>query len=299
MRAVNLIHAGGGRDTQGIGPWVVLAVLGLLVAGMLAYVLTNNQIAGRRAQLATLQTQVQAIQAQADAARPYKEFAALAQARVQTIRQLGAARFDWHRTFADLARVIPKDVALSSLLGTVAPGVGVQGAGSGDTGALRSALPNPAIELSGCTAGHDGVARLISRLRAMAGVVRVSLSGSTEQTGAGAAGAAGATGSGAQSSGGCPVHGVAAQFGIVVFFQPIPAVPAPTQPDLSGGGADTSAASTPSPAGTASPAASTTPATGTTPSTGTTPAPSAGSGTTGTAATTPSGAGNGNGSAAP
>ena len=294
MRAVNLIGAGGGRDGRGgqsVGPWAVLAVLGLLVAGMLTYVLTNNEIAGDRAQLSSLQTQVQAIQAKADAARPYKEFAALAQARVQTIRQLGAARFDWHRTFAELARVIPSDVALSSLLGTVAPGVGIQGGGSGDTGSLRSALPNPAIELSGCTAGHDGVARLISRLRLMTGVVRVSLSGSTEATGASPAGAA--AGAGAPSSGGCPVHGVSAQFGIVVFFEPIPAVPAPTEPDLSGAGAGATPASsaTPpaAPAGTATPAASTT------------PAPSAGSGPTGTAATTPSGTGTGNanGSAAP
>jgi Tfp pilus assembly protein PilN len=291
VRAVNLIGVGAGREGQSAGPWVVLAVLGLLVVGMLAYVLTNNEIAGDRAQLTSLQTQVQAIQANADAVRPYKEFAALAQARVETIRQLGAARFDWHRTFADLAHVIPGDVALSSLLGTVAPGVGVQGGGSGDTGTLRSALPNPAIELSGCTAGHDGVARLISRLRSMTGVVRVSLSGSTEAPGGtGGTGATGATGTGAQSSGGCPLHGVTAEFGIVVFFQPIPAVPAPTQPDLSGGAAGAPAASTAppaAPAGSAAPAASTT------------PAPSAGGAPTGTAATTPSGTGTGNGSAAP
>ncbi|HXE44023.1 MAG TPA: hypothetical protein VN635_02385 [Conexibacter sp.] len=259
MRAVNLIPAGGGQGSRGgssVGPWAVLGVLGLLLAGVVTYVLTNNQVVDRRAQLASLQAQVQAIQTRADAARPFREFAALAQARVETIRQLGAARFDWHRAFAELAQVIPGDVALSSLMGTVAPGVSVANAGSGDTSSVRASLPNPAIELSGCTAGHDDVARLISRLRLMTGVVRVSLSGSTEEGDSSSAGSGTPSTSG--GSGACHVrHGNPVDFGIVVFFEPLPAVPAPTQPDTSGDAA--TAATTPTAAGSAAPAASTTP----------------------------------------
>lgn len=249
MRAVNLIpsEAGHGGRGGGTGPWIVLGALGLLLAGVIAYVLTNNTLVERRAQFASLQTQAQAAQAQANAMRPYREFAALAQARVETVRQLGAARFDWHRAFAQLAQVIPGDVWLTSLLGTVTTGVSVDGAGSGDTSSVRAALPNPAIEVSGCTTGHDEVARLISRLRLMSGVVRVALADSTKD----------------ESSGGgsdCRYgHSRFPQFGLVVFFEPLPAVPSPTQPGAATATGAPAAASTPA-AGTAAPAASTTPA---------------------------------------
>ena len=277
MRAVNLIPSeagGGGRGGESIGPSALFAVLGLLLVGVLGYVLTNNQLVDRRAQLSTLQTQAHAVQAQADAARPYREFAALAQARVETVRQLGAARFDWHRAFANLAQVIPGDVWLTSLLGTVAPGVSVDGAGSGDTGSLRSALPNPAIELTGCTTGNDEVARLISRLRLMTGVVRVALSSATKDDTS--------SGGGGGGGGDCRYgHAGFPQFGIVVFFAPLPAVPAPTAPDASGATSALSAA----PAAAASPSP--------TPAASTTPAPSAGTPAAGAAA---SSSGNGNGS---
>ena len=277
MRAVNLIPSeagGGGRGGASIGPWALFAVLGLLLVGVLGYVLTNNQLVDRRAQLSGLQTQAHAIQARADAARPYREFAALAQARVETVRQLGAARFDWHRAFANLAQVIPGDVWLTSLLGTVAPGVSVDGAGSGDTGSLRSALPNPAIELTGCTTGNDEVARLISRLRLMTGVVRVALSSATKDDTS--------TGGGGGDGGDCRYgHAGFPQFGIVVFFAPLPAVPAPTAPDASGATSASSAA--PAAAASSSP----------TPAASTTPAPSAG---TPAASAAASSSGNGNGS---
>ena len=50
----------------------------------------------------------------------------------------------------EVGRVIPSDAWLTSLTGTVAPGVSLEGA-SGQTGALRSALGVPAIEIVGCT----------------------------------------------------------------------------------------------------------------------------------------------------
>lgn len=245
MRAVNLIPSGsghGGRGGTSAGPFVVLGVLALLLVGVVAYVLTHNDLVNRRAELVSARTQAQAAQAQARAVRPYREFAALAQARVDTVRQLGAARFDWHRAFSDLAQVIPGDVWLTSLLGTVTTGVSVGGAGSGDTGAVRGALPNPAIELSGCTTGHDEVARLISRLRLMTGVVRVALADSSKD-------ASGGGGSDCRYG-----HDRFPQFGLVVFFEPLPPVPSPTQP----------AASTVAAAAPATPAPSTTPAASTT-----------------------------------
>lgn len=211
MRAVNLIPAdvsGGGGSSA--GPALLLGGLAIVLALVTLHVLTGNTIKDRRGELATVQRDLAVAQAQADATRPYREFAALARARVETVRQLGSARFDWQRAFAGLARVIPDDVWLTSLTGTVTPGVSV-GGGSGTTSGLRGAIPNPAIELSGCTVGHESVVRLISRLRLLHDVERVSLADSSKNAG-----------------GDCQNgHTNFPAFNLVVFFAPIPTVAAP------------------------------------------------------------------------
>ena len=115
MRAVNLIpqdsgQGGGGVGSgSGTGVYALLGVLAVLVASVAAYVLTSNQVVERRAEAAVLQTQVHAAQTQANAMRPYTEFASLAQARVQTVRQLGESRFDWHRALSEFSKVVPDD----------------------------------------------------------------------------------------------------------------------------------------------------------------------------------------------
>jgi hypothetical protein len=59
-------------------------------------------------------------------------------------------------------------VTLASLNGTISSEAG---GGSG----IRSAIPAPAVELKGCTSGQKQVATLLSRLRNVDGVTRVSL----------------------------------------------------------------------------------------------------------------------------
>jgi Tfp pilus assembly protein PilN len=260
VKAVNLIPAetpgGGGAPRAGSGVFVLLGVLAALVAGVSFYVLTSNTIADRRAQVTSLQAQASAAQATAASLQPYRDFAALAQSRVETVRQLGAARFDWHRAFSELATVIPGNVWLTSLLGTVAPGVSVDGAASGATSGLRATIPVPAIEMSGCTVSHDSVVQLISHLRLMDGVQRVSLADSSKDGG-------GSGGGGCQNG-----HPSFPQFDLVIFFEPLPALPtAPGTATSTATPAAATAGTTAAPAGTAQPAASTTPAPSAAPST--------------------------------
>jgi Tfp pilus assembly protein PilN len=252
MKAVNLIpsDARGGRSGAGLGTsaatYALLGVLAVLLVGVTAFVLTGNDVVKRRDELAVLQTQATAVQLQAERLHPYVEFSTLAQARVQTVRQLGAARFNWHRAFTDLSKVLPDNVWLTSLLGTVAPGVTVEGAAAGATDALRSSLPNPAIELTGCTTGHEGVVRLVSRLRLLHGVQRVSLADSVKADDTG-----GDSGSGSGASDGDCRHGSASfpQFDVVMFFAPLPAAPAPASADpATAATASDAAAATPTPA---------------------------------------------------
>jgi Tfp pilus assembly protein PilN len=256
MKAVNLIpsDAPGGRSggaRTGVATYAVLGVLAVLLAGVTAFVLTGNDVAKRRDELATLQTQATAVQLQAERLHPYVQFATLAQARVETVRQLGAARFNWHRAFTDLSTVLPDNVWLTSLLGTVAPGVTVDGGTSGGTNSLRSSVPNPAIELTGCTTSHDDVVRLVSRLRLLHGVQRVSLADSMEEDST--AGSSGGGGSSGGSDGDCR-HGHAnfPQFDVVVFFAPLPTAQAPAS-----AAATATTASAPAPAAAATPSTTT------------------------------------------
>jgi hypothetical protein len=116
----------------------------------------------------------------------------------------------------DLARALPEDVWLTSLVGTVSPGVTFEGGGSaGATGSLRSALPAPAIEMIGCTVSQSDVSRVLARLRTMHGVQRVSLASSEKSdstTGPVVAGNGGGSGDCRNGDGRFPL------FQVVVFF---------------------------------------------------------------------------------
>lgn len=268
MRAVNLVpqdsrssRLGGSTRSGG----AVYAVLGLLAVALLfvtILVLDANTISSRRATLARLQTQAQQARITATRLAPYTVFAALAQARVTTVRQIAAARFDWHGALENLARVVPSDTSLQSLNGTVAPGASAGGSAASG-GDLRGDIASPAIELTGCTRTQDDVATLISRLRTMNGVARVSLQ--TSQKGSD-------TTSG--GSGGCPSGSPA--FDLVVWYQPIPGAGPDGLTTASGSTATGTAGSTASasstPATTSTPTATSTPATTSTPAASSTPA---------------------------
>ena len=249
MRAVNLIpaetrKAGRGIQPGGLGPgFGVLGLLGVALLLVTLYVLTSNTISDRKVKLAALQAQVTQEQAVAGQLSAYATYTHLAQARALTVTQIAQSRFDWHSALADLSRVVPANASLTSLMATASPGSTVSG-GAANTGSLRSAIAAPAFQISGCTASHDDVARLMSRLRLINGVQRVTLSDSVKQSG-------GATGSSAGgSSGSATCTAAQTEFDLVVFFTPIAGAP------VSGGTAPSAAA----PAATATPATNASPA---------------------------------------
>jgi hypothetical protein len=167
MRAVNLLtpdlrSAPKGKGASGpsaleapggIGAFVVLGALALVVAAVAGYVLSTNVIA---------------------------DFEQVAKDRAGTVQALAGARFDWEQALRDLSRAMPDDVYLSSLDGDVGGG---NGAGSGAS-SLRGAIQSPAIDLKGCTKSQEAVATLMSRMRNVQGVTRVTLAKSDKDTAA-------------------------------------------------------------------------------------------------------------------
>jgi Tfp pilus assembly protein PilN len=229
MKAVNLLPPdvrGASRPatTAGVveepvgrtGAFAVLGVLAFCVVALAAYVLTSNTISDRRAQLDQVTAQADATSAAAARLKPYADFAAQASERVQTVKDLAADRFDWEQALRDVSRAVPARVTLSALDASIAAGSG--GAGGGAGGALRSAIASPAIEMEGCTiGGQRDVATLLSRLRDVDGVTRVSLE-STERPAPGTQ-VASTTAVGSDSGPvGCG-KGRPATFSLVIFFE--------------------------------------------------------------------------------
>jgi Tfp pilus assembly protein PilN len=222
MRAVNLIPADSrGRSTRGpstgmqVPVYILLGFLAAAVALVSVYVLTTNSISSRTATLNSLKTQVAQEQAEANRLGEFSKFSQLAQTRIGTVRGIASARFDWHTALVNLSKVVPADTTLQSIVGTVVPGASAGGGGS--TSSLRSDITAPAFELTGCTTNQDDVARLMSRLRLVNGVTRVSFSNSQESN---STPTSGPGGSSSNSNGqGCKAS--APTFDLTVFFTPV------------------------------------------------------------------------------
>jgi Tfp pilus assembly protein PilN len=215
MRAVNLVPAESRGRNRGpstgmqVPVFVLLGFLAAAVVLVTVYVFAGNSISSRTAKLSSLKTQVAQEQAAASRLGEFSKFSSLAQTRIGTVRSIASARFDWHTALVNLSQVVPADTTLQSIVGTVVPGASAGGGGAGS--ALRSDVVAPAFELAGCTANQDDVARLMSRLRLINGVTRVSFSDS-QITGTAAPSSSG-------SSQGCAAN--APTFDLTVFFTPI------------------------------------------------------------------------------
>jgi Tfp pilus assembly protein PilN len=202
-------------EPGGIGAFVVLGALAVCVVALAAYVLTTNSVKDRQAQLDAATAQAQTTAKRVNQLKPYADFQQMAETRIQTVKDLAASRFDWEQALRDISRAIPTDVTLSSLTGTIS--------GDASTGgsSVRSAISSPAIELKGCAKTQVQVAQLLSRLRAVDGVTRVSLSKSAraDKSAASAGGVATATADGSPSGTATCGSGRPPEFELVMFFE--------------------------------------------------------------------------------
>jgi Tfp pilus assembly protein PilN len=218
MRPVNLIpteERSDARKPMRGGPLAYI-VLGALIAALGAVtllVVTDNQISSRTAELTELQARTTSAEAQATRLAAYTQFHTISTRRNETISNLANSRFDWDQVMRQLALVLPSDVWLTNLTGSVRPDVSING---GESIALRESIPGPALSLVGCASGQDAVARFVTVLRDIDGVTRVGVQSSH---------LSGAESESASASGGCNARSFLAQFQIVVAFDaaPIPA----------------------------------------------------------------------------
>jgi Tfp pilus assembly protein PilN len=196
-------------EPGGTGAFALLGVLAVSVVALAAYVLTTNTVKDRQAQLQAATAQAEATTQRVNQLKPYADFQAMAETRIQTVKDLASSRFDWEQALRDISRAIPGDVTLASLNGTIS-------SETGGASGIRSAIAAPAVELKGCAPGQKQVAVLLSRLRNVDGVTRVSL-GKSLKPDASAITAAPTTGPGTVG-GGC-AGDRPPSFELVMFFE--------------------------------------------------------------------------------
>jgi Tfp pilus assembly protein PilN len=250
MRPVDLIppeERRGARQAARTGPLAYLLV-GVLIAALVAVtalVLTGNAISDRKAEVAGLEQEQSALAAEAEKLEPFTAFRTMEEARTATVTGLAKSRFDWERVLRELSLVLPEDVWLINLTGTVKPEVEIE---DGAEITARDSVPGPALEIIGCAASQDSVGRFVAALHDIDGVTRVTAArserpdlSSTEATGA--TDAAGATD---ESEDDCRTRDFIARFEVVAAFDEVQLDPS-TLPPV-GPPAAPSSSETPTPA---------------------------------------------------
>jgi len=237
MRPVNLIPPDERRGDSaplrlGSLIYVLTGGLALLLLGIVAVALTSKQVSDREDKKAGLEQELQQATARAQSVQAFTAFRTVQQQRSDTVSSLAASRFDWSRVLEELARVLPSNVILSGLKGTVNPDVQIEsGSAGGSEGSdLRSAVEGPALEINGCAPSQDAVAGFISGLEDIDGVTRVGMDSSelpdVSASGSDPSTADGTGGSG--EAGDCQSILTPAKFKLIVAFDAVATPPAAT-----------------------------------------------------------------------
>jgi len=221
MRPVNLIpeeeRRGSGASTRaGLLSYAVIGVLVLALVAVSALVLLGNKISDKQVEVDRLEAQAVATEGRADSLAAYVSFQQVRESRAATIDSLAKSRFDWERIVRELSLVIPKNVWLSNLTGTVSPEVQIDdGAAIG----LRTSVPGPALELVGCARSQPAIASLIAALHDIDGVTRVTAVNGIKTDNAEASTGGAAEGTEPDTGGTCPPS--APSFQVVAAFDAV------------------------------------------------------------------------------
>lgn len=170
--------------------WAILILVAIVVALGLVYVWQSGQVTDKQAEFDSLTAETAAVQQQALALRPYAEIQTTRTAMTQAAKGIYDSRVPWSTILQEVSLVIPENVRLQSLSGTVPatmlPGPAVPPAAAGAVAAATTDLT-----FTGTSYTHKDVAEFMTRLGLIPQLSNVQLASSA---GAAATGATGTTG---------------------------------------------------------------------------------------------------------
>jgi Tfp pilus assembly protein PilN len=191
MRPVNLVpHEQRRRvpsEGSGKGAYGAIGVLAVLLAMVVAYVLTANSVTDRQSEAETARAEADRLEAEAAQKGTFTAFEQMAQTRMQSVAGVAATRFDWERFMRELSRVMPAGSWLQTADASTTGAEGEAAAAPADAAAAGTATASPSAKLAGCTPEHSDVARMMVRLRQLHRVTDVELASSSRQEDSGRA----------------------------------------------------------------------------------------------------------------
>jgi hypothetical protein len=188
MKAVNLIpseqrRAKASGNASG-SSYLVLGVLGVLLAMAVAYVLTANGVNDKKTQAAEARQEADAVEAKVANLDSYTNFSSIKDQRLAAVVTAARTRFDWERLMREVSLVMPAGSWLQSTDASVTGAT----AEAANPAAQQPVDPNipvtPTATFVGCTPKQSEVAKILVRMRAMHRVIDVKLDESVREQGA-------------------------------------------------------------------------------------------------------------------
>src|SRR5450830_2096735 len=162
--------------------WAILILVAIVVALGLVYVWQNGQVTDKQVELDGLAAEASVVQQQAVALRPYAEIQTTRTAMTQTAKGIYDSRVPWSTILQEVSLVIPENVRLQSLSGTVPltmlPGPAVPPA--------PAAAATTDLTFTGTSYTHKDVAEFLTRLGLIPQLSNIQLASSTGAAATGA-----------------------------------------------------------------------------------------------------------------
>jgi Tfp pilus assembly protein PilN len=185
MRPVNLVPQDQRRrlprEGGGKGAHAVLAVLGVLVAMVAAYVLSANQVTERKNESAAMSAEADRLEAEAAKQAGYSDFAQIAQTRLQSVAGVAGTRFDWERLMREVSLIMPAGSWLQSADASALGDPAAAAQPAAPTTTTSASPAGPSATFVGCTPKQPEVARMMVRMRQMHRAAEVTLNESTQE----------------------------------------------------------------------------------------------------------------------
>ena len=157
--------------------WAILILVAIVVALGLVYVWQNGQVNDKQAELDGLNAEIAVVQAQALALAPYAEIQTTRTAMTETAKGIYDSRVSWATILQEVSLVIPENVRLLTLTGTV-PAAMLPGPATPPVAAGVAAV-TPDVTFAGTSYTHKDVAEFMTRLGLIPQLSNVQLASST------------------------------------------------------------------------------------------------------------------------
>ena len=186
MKAVNLIPTEQRRlEATGKRPgssYILIGVLATLLVMLAAYVFTANNVTKRENEATAAKAEADRLEAQAAQRKDFVNFAQVKELRLASVKAVAGTRFDWERLMRELSRVMPRGSWLQITEASVTGKVTGSETSAPAAGAT-AVVPQPKVNLVGCTPDQSDVARMMVRMRQLHRVSEVELNESVTQLG--------------------------------------------------------------------------------------------------------------------